>query len=296
MIGELAALAAALCWTASAVFYRNALIKAKPFSANTTRCLGISLIFIIFLFLTGKFRVLAAMPVKVLLFGFASGVIGLGLGDTLYMFSLENLGVARAVPITCIYPLFNLLWAVLLNGEKIALPVAVGAVLIVLGVWLLSIEKKFSVETKGRIPVKGVIFALVAAFAWSISILLVNMAVKISSNIEHVFAVNALRIWASAIFLLILSPILDRNFEFLKVNMRVLAALLVGGIIAIGVGWFLLTLSFLYIPESQAVPISSTTPLFSTLFGIAFLHEKVTLKVFLGSILIVFGIFLIFTV
>ncbi|MEM3551474.1 MAG: DMT family transporter, partial [Candidatus Bathyarchaeia archaeon] len=191
---------------------------------------------------------------------------------------------------------WRVLWAVFLNGEKIVLPVVMGAVLIVLGVWLLSIEKKSSVETQGRIPVKGVILALAAALAWSISILLVNLAVKISSNMEHVFAVNALRIWAAAIFLLALSPMLDRNFEFIKVKMRVLIALLVGGIIAIGAGWFLLALSFLYIPESQAVPISSTTPFFSTLFGIAFLHEKVTLKVFFGSILIVFGIFLIFAV
>jgi transporter family protein len=72
--------------------------------------------------------------------------------------------------------------------------------------------------------------------------------------------------------------------------------LLVGGIIAVGLGWFLLTLSFSYIPESQAVPISSTTPLFSTLSGIVFLREKVTAKVAIGSIIIVFGTFLIFLV
>jgi len=71
--------------------------------------------------------------------------------------------------------------------------------------------------------------------------------------------------------------------------------LLSGGVIAIGLGWLLLTFSFLYTPESQAVPISSTTPLFSTLAGVAFLRERVTAKIGLGSLMVVAGIFIIFT-
>ncbi|MBX5327828.1 EamA family transporter [Candidatus Bathyarchaeota archaeon A05DMB-5] len=42
------------------------------------------------------------------------------------------------------------------------------------------------------------------------------------------------------------------------------------------------------------MPISSTTPLFSTLTGIIFLREKVTLANAIGSVLIVAGIFLLF--
>jgi len=65
-------------------------------------------------------------------------------------------------------------------------------------------------------------------------------------------------------------------------------------LIAIGLGWFFLTLSFLLISESQAVPISSTTPLFSTMASVVLLREKVTEKTVLGSVLIVAGIFIVF--
>jgi drug/metabolite transporter (DMT)-like permease len=74
------------------------------------------------------------------------------------------------------------------------------------------------------------------------------------------------------------------------------ATLIFGGIVALGFGWFFLTYSFVNTLESQAVPISSTTPLFSTLSAIIFLHERVTMKNVFGSLLIVVGIFLIFTV
>jgi transporter family protein len=75
---------------------------------------------------------------------------------------------------------------------------------------------------------------------------------------------------------------------------RPLVAFILGGIVALAIGWFLLTMSFLYIPESEAVPISSITPLFATMVGIIFLREPVTAKIVLGSVIIVAGIFLIF--
>jgi len=57
-----------------------------------------------------------------------------------------------------------------------------------------------------------------------------------------------------------------------------------------------LTYSFVLTLESRAVPISSTTPLFSTLAGVALLREKVSAKNVAGAIIIVVGISLIFLV
>lgn len=54
--------------------------------------------------------------------------------------------------------------------------------------------------------------------------------------------------------------------------------------------------SFTYISESQATPISSTTPLFATVSGMIFLHERITAKNVAGSVMVVVGIFLFFIV
>ncbi len=61
-----------------------------------------------------------------------------------------------------------------------------------------------------------------------------------------------------------------------------------------GLGWLLMSYSFLNIVEAQAVPISSTTPLFTAVAGFLLFHEKVTAKTVLGAVVIVFGVFLIF--
>ncbi|HEX9261734.1 MAG TPA: EamA family transporter [Candidatus Bathyarchaeia archaeon] len=45
--------------------------------------------------------------------------------------------------------------------------------------------------------------------------------------------------------------------------------------------------SFLNMAETQAVPISSTTPLFSAFAGFAFFREKITRNNMLGAFLVV---------
>jgi drug/metabolite transporter (DMT)-like permease len=296
MIGELAALGAALCWTFSAVFYKRALTSTKPIPANTVRCLGTSLVLVAVLALAGRSEVLAELPEYAVFLACASGVVGLGLGDTLYMLSLKSLGVSRAVPITCVYPLFNLVWAYLLAGEAITVQVAAGAAVIVAGVWLLSMEKtEKTAETTKERDLKGVFFALFTAITWSISISMINLAVKNADSLEKVYAVNMLRLVAVAVLLTVYSLASGKGLGSFNVGWKNVMLLLSGGVIAIGLGWLLLTFSFLYTPESQAVPISSTTPLFSTLAGVAFLRERVTAKIGLGSLMVVAGIFIIFT-
>ena len=298
MIGELAALGAAICWTVSAIMYKEALLKTKPVSANIVRLVCTSIILVAYLAIIGKFGVLMNLPAYAVVLACVSGIIGLGFGDTLYMMSLKLIGVARAVPITCVYPLFNLLWAVFLVEEPITLSVILGAVTIVFGIWLLRQETDAgTAETEKKILVKGVAYALATAVMWSVSITMIDMAVTLpeTSSLDHALAINTIRVAAIAVSLLVSAPIIDRGFGFLKMQRKTLAALIFGGIVALGLGWFFLTYSFINTLESRAVPISSTTPLFSTLSGIVFLHEKVTARNAVGSIMIVVGIFLIFT-
>ncbi|MEM3700545.1 MAG: hypothetical protein QXL57_06740 [Candidatus Bathyarchaeia archaeon] len=64
MIGELAALGAALTWTFSAVLYKEALLKTKPISANIVRLVCISAILIIYLMVIGKISILTTLPLN----------------------------------------------------------------------------------------------------------------------------------------------------------------------------------------------------------------------------------------
>lgn len=296
MIGELAALGAAISWTVSAMLYGKALQQTKPISANIVRLSCTSAILLILLGVIAGFGDLGSLRLDTAVLAGVSGIIGLGLGDTLYMVSLKLMGVARAVPITCTYPLFNLLLAVLI-GEKLTLSLILGAIIIFSGIWLLSYERENSKgEGQTRFLFKGVAAALATAFLWSASIAMMGVAVKENPSLNDALVINTIRTVTVGALMLALSPMIDRKHDFLKMKRRTVATLIVGGIVALGLGWFFLAYSFLGIPQSRAVPISSTTPLFSTFAGIVLLREKVTARSALGSIIIVAGIFMIFLV
>jgi DME family drug/metabolite transporter len=298
MIGELAALGAAVCWTVSAILYKEGLRSLKPVSANIVRLASTSVFLIGCIFVLGKIELLASLPLNIAVLATVSGILGLGLGDTLYMVSLKRIGVARAVPITCTYPLFTLLWTALLLNEPLKLQIILGALAIVFGIWLLSREKEASDSSRKKNLLKGVGAALATAAFWSVSITMMNMAVTLpeTDSLDYAFVINALRVSSIAVFMLVFAPLIDRSTSFLRMNRKTLASIVSGGVVALALGWFFLAASFLYVPESQAVPISSTSPLFSAIAGIAFLREKVTAKIVAGSAVIVVGIFLIFMV
>jgi len=297
MMGEFAALGAALSWTVSALLYGKALSGSKPVSANIVRLTLTSAVLVLFIVVTGMLGVLSDLPVNVAFFAGVSGIIGLGLGDTLYMVSLKMIGVARAVPVTCTYPLFNLVWVAIFTGEPVTWSVVLGAVVIVLGIWLLSLQgEKGEFQYSRSVLRKGLLVAIATALLWSVSIALMGLAVKETPNLSDAFAINTVRVLTIGVAFAISAPIVDRQRGFLKMRKRTVATLVAGGIVALGLGWFLLTYSFIFTSESRAVPISSATPLFSTVAGIMLLHEKVNAKNILGSIIIVAGIFIIFLV
>jgi drug/metabolite transporter (DMT)-like permease len=299
LLGEFAALGAAISWAVAPILYRRALFNTRPVSANIVRCASNAAVLVFIMLALGKAGALASLPMGVVVVTVVSGVLGLGIGDTLYMIGLKSVGVARAVPLAATYPLFSLVWATFLLGEPLTLTVFSGAVVILFGIWLLSRERlDGTAEARGKLASRGVIVSLATAVVWSVSVTLMDVAMTMPgvNSIDANYAVVTMRIAAMAVFMLALSPLLDRNHGFLKMKRSTLIELCVGGLVANGVGWLLMNYSFLNILEAQAVPISSTTPLFSTIAGFALFHEKMTANNALGAVVIVAGIFLIFMV
>src|SRR3990170_6331041 len=135
MIGEFAALGAAISWAVAPILYRKALSSTSPVSANIVRCATNAAVLVLVLVASGLAGALASLPVQVIVVVVVSGFVGLGVGDTLYMVGLKSIGVARAVPLAATYPLFSLLWATLLLGEPLTFAAVVGTVVILLGIW-----------------------------------------------------------------------------------------------------------------------------------------------------------------
>ncbi len=298
LLGEFAALGAAVTWAVAPILYRHALFNVKPISANIVRLASNAVVLVVILFAFGKAGVLASLPADALVVAAASGVLGLGLGDTLYLYSIKKFGVAWAVPLGCTYPLFSLLLATLLLGQPVTAVAVAGAVVIVFGIWLLSREKEDAVAGAGKFPFRAVALSLAPAVVWAVSVMLMDVAMKTPgvNSLDANYALVTTRIAVMAAVIVGLAPVVDRERGFLKVKRRVLIELCVGGLVANALGWLLMNYSLLNVVASQAVPISSTTPLFAAVAGFTLFREKLTRNNALGAVMIVAGIVLIFIV
>jgi drug/metabolite transporter (DMT)-like permease len=126
----------------------------------------------------GLVDVLLALPTQVIGLTIVSGIIGLGIGDTLYMVGLKSVGVSRAVPLAATYPLFSFLWSVMLLGQEVSYAALGGAAAILVGIWLLTRQKAEAITSDTRrVVFIGIIASLATAIVWSFSITLMDAAV-----------------------------------------------------------------------------------------------------------------------
>ncbi|MBD3158063.1 MAG: EamA family transporter [Candidatus Lokiarchaeota archaeon] len=295
MIGELGSLGAAICFSVAAVLYGSALQKTNPVSASIARCICVgaimgSLQFLIF-FMYG----IPTIPLDAIFLAMLSGIIGLAIGDILYLKSIQKIGITRAVPITTIYPLFGIGLTVFLDIEPIRLSIVLGGLLVFVGLYQISADGESELQLEKEQIYKGIAYALLAAFVWSISLLFTDAAISLAgeSNMNYAYSVNALRVLSAGLFLGLSIPFLDKSLRLIEIPGESLLALVVGGVISLGLGWFLLTFSFFHAPSSIVVPLSSTTPFFSGILGLLVLDENVTKRSAFGSLVVVLGIFVL---
>lgn len=137
--GEVCALLAPLCWSIAVILYRKS-AGVAPLAMNlfkNTFALGLLSLTLVAAGIPIPFDRSALDWLRLI----ASGVLGLGVADTLLFEGLQRVGAARVAVVDTIYaPLMvTLSWLVL--GEQLGGYFLVGAVAVVIGVALATIER-----------------------------------------------------------------------------------------------------------------------------------------------------------
>lgn len=282
MIEELVGLSPAICWALSPIFYSRGLRQLSPVVGNVLRALPATIITFIsttlFLGLDKTFNLSMNAYIILLL----SGVIGLGLGDLLYLLSIKRIGPSHSITITSTYPLITIVISFLFLGEHIALSVLAGTVFVVLGITIISRK-----DNEKKVDMIGIGVATLAALLWSVSIILVGSI----SGSAHPFAEN---LWRTTGYMLASSIILLFNIKNEKFSLKgnSIINITLGGIVALNLGWASYIYSIELIGLSKATTLSSVSPIFTATAEFV-LEKKFRLNVFLGTLLTTFGIVLV---
>ena len=137
MTGIFLAIIAGLGWGTAAVFARLGLQGIKP-SAGTLISLASSVTLVGSVALIVDFDTIASLqPMTILWFGLI-GLITYVIGRQSNFTAIRYIGASRATAIFASAPLFSTAIAITLIGESINIPIAIGTISIVAGLYLVT--------------------------------------------------------------------------------------------------------------------------------------------------------------
>ncbi|AEA47237.1 EamA family transporter [Archaeoglobus veneficus] len=136
MKGELLAILAALLWGIAPILDKLAIADAEisPVVANIIRSLGALTVLALIAVFLQDFSFSEFTPKRIAYLLTAGSIAG-GIAMIIFYLALKQIGASKTVPLTSIYPLFAVIFSVVLLGEQVdVVRVAVGTVLIVSGI------------------------------------------------------------------------------------------------------------------------------------------------------------------
>lgn len=289
--GEGAALGGALLWAIASVMYARMGQRIPALVLNFSKG-AIAITLILLTLVLGRSPLPAVAPSVVWLL-VASGIIGIGLGDTAYLNALRTLGARRALLLETLAPPLSaiLAWGTL--GETLTLESWVGIALTLLGVaWVIS-ERTPSMET-AIAPLKiGLLWGLLAELAQATGAVL-SRAALVDSAMPPLWS-SLIRLGGGEVILLLL--LVGRGAQ-IRAVMPTLTRRTVGAIAIAAFGGtylaiWLQQIALKYTATGTAQTLLATSPLFvlplAALWG-----EKVTQRSVLGVGIAIAGIAILF--
>ena len=263
LIGIFSAFGATLAWTYACSIWRKQTNIYKPIEINFLKNI---IAFIIFspVILILKY----STDYKYFLILICSGIIGIGLGDTFYLKSLNLIGTRKTLSIEALSPLIAAIAGNLFLDENLNLNAWIGIV-IVTGALVKIIKKKSYLLDKDSNLILNdnsldkYIYSFLSVFCAVIAALL-SRFVFLESDLAPIFTTE-IRLFGSIIFLCFITKMKLRlfisNFERKEKNQFILSVLM-----GTNIGILLQQIVFQSLPLGIGWTLLSTSPIISLFF------------------------------
>ena len=296
IVGSLIGLLGAALYGFSVVVYRSQSEGIGPIAISSIK-MWIALPFMIvmvFIF-PGMQSVLLPLG-NVIILGI-SVILGAVIGDTIYLYSQERIGVSYAFPISMSFPIITYFLTVFFLSEPPILSRLAGAIIAVIGVILISNEQSgvsgvldFADVTnaKKRVDLWGIGGALATAILYAVGTVLLQVGI---AGVDPISGSFIRVLFGSIAFLpiVMIASINGMRVPTRKATIRVIIA----GFFGMAIGSLLYVIAVSMVGAAIMSVLSSTAPLFAIPVSIFFLKEKLTRLSTLGIIFTMIGIVLV---
>ncbi|MHA1948388.1 MAG: DMT family transporter [Candidatus Thorarchaeota archaeon] len=287
----------AALYALSVVVYRSQKDEIRPIAISSIK-MWVAWPFM--LFMTILFPGISAvfLPLTTILLLGTSVMFGAVVGDTVYLWSQERIGVSYAFPIAMSFPILTFFLTVAFLGEPLILSRLVGAVIAVLGVIMISneqnrkknheIESEVVPRNRSRMDLLGIGGAILTMVLYATGTTFLQVAIE---GVDPI-AGNLVRVsFGSVAFVPMV--VVARHGGMSWPTRRATKLVVVAGFFGMALGSLLYVTAVSYLGAAIMSVIASTAPLFAVPVSVLVLKEKVTRLTGVGILATIMGVVLV---
>jgi len=298
-IGELAAFGTALCWTFGSQFFEAAGKRVGPLSVNLIRLLMAFVLFCVLMLFTNGAPFPTNFPSHAWFWLGLSGLIGFAIGDLFLFKAFVEIGPRLSMLIMTLTAPISAILGLTFLKEEYFLYQWTGMIITLIGVSIVILEKSTDKKRKRKvrkITTSGLLFAFLGTLGQATGYILSKYGMMTSDGYLDPFSATYIRVIAGTIgFIVIIS--LNRSWTnvFTAIKHKSAMGFMFGGAFLgpfLGVSLSLLALH--YITAGVASTITAIVPILIIPSVIFIGKEHVSLRAFVGAIIAVAGVFILF--
>jgi drug/metabolite transporter (DMT)-like permease len=290
ILGSTIGLIGSALYGLSIVVYRSQASEINPVAVSSIK-MWISLPFMTILTLLLPGLETAFLPMATIMLLSISVILGAVIGDTIYLWSQERIGVSYAFPIAMSFPIITFFLTVWFLEEPLILSRLAGAIIAVIGIVLISNEQnrnQENSETPIKFDIFGILGAIATAFLYAIGTTVLQVGIE---GVDPI-AGNLIRMIVGSIaFVPIVAVVHLGGMRMItkKATVRVIIA----GFFGMAVGSLLYVTAVAMVGAAIMSVIASTAPLFAVPVSVLMLKEKLTSVAGIGIIATIVGVVLV---
>jgi drug/metabolite transporter (DMT)-like permease len=285
-LGEIMALGTAIIWATSVIFFKKSGEKVHPIGLNIFKNL---LAFILFIFTMILLDIDFYNPdVSLNDYGLLliSGVLGIGVGDTLFFMCLNRLGAGLTAIVDCCYAPIAIGLSFMYLGESLTWFQILGVILILSAIIAATYKKsEQSIDQKNLIL--GIIFGVFGLFFMAVGVVIIKPVLDTQSLIW----VTEIRLLGGILILLPMIYFHRQRRSIIKstFDMKQRSNMIIGSFLGAYLAMIFWLGGLKYTQVSTASALNQTTNIFIFVFAAIFLKESITKQKTIGIISAMIG-------
>lgn len=285
-IGEIFSLITAVTWASAIIIFKKISNSVHPLGINIFKNILAFILFILTLIIYKIDFYIPGVSINEYVFILLSGVLGIGVGDTLFLMCLEKLEASLTAIINCFYSPMIIGFSFIFLGETLSWIQLAGVLFVVLAIFTGSYQKKKSEVDRKNIII-GIIYGILALITMGIGVIIM----KPFLDTYPLLWVTEVRLLGGIIVLIPLLYFHPKRQKIadsvVKTNQR--SYLIIGSFLGAYLSMIVWMTGMKFTQVSTASVLNQTTNMFIFIFAAIFLKERLNILKSIGIVLALIG-------